>query len=112
MIYPLRSLLGSSSIRGRELLTSCKDARMPGLYRTASVYSGSDVSTPEGREYIAQMASDLFNCLEKYEFDSRTLKRISERIPDLLRAFSVRVAYGTQPQIHRDVAYFVRKHRG
>ena len=93
------------------LLTGSQDAVIPGLYRTASVYSASDDSTPEEREYIAQMASDLFKCLEKYDSGSHMLKRVSERMSDLLRAFSVRIAYGTQPQIHRDVAYFVRKYR-
>ena len=57
------------------------------------------------------MASDLFGSLSPYQSDGRTLKRISETIPELLKTFALKVGYGAETQMHRDIAYFVRRYR-
>lgn len=81
---------------------------MSGLYVEPSIYS--EFSTQD-RGYICQMASDLFGSVRSYESNGPTLKRISERIPDLLKAFALKVGYRAETQMHRDIAYFIRRYR-
>ena len=85
-----------------------------GLYSAPTTYSASETSSlplPRNKEYISQLALDLFNSIKSYESDRNTLKRISGKLPDLLRAFALKIGHKAQSQMHRDISFFVHKHR-
>ena len=85
-----------------------------GLYTAPTAYSASETSTlplPRNEEYISQLALDLFNSIKSYESDRNTLERISDKLPDLLRAFALKIGHKAQSQMHRDISFFVYKHR-
>ncbi|KAF2690251.1 hypothetical protein K458DRAFT_280092, partial [Lentithecium fluviatile CBS 122367] len=61
--------------------------------------------------YIADLAAELFGTVNSIESDKETLKRISEMLPDLLRAFALKLGHKAQSPMHRDVSFFVHKYR-
>ena len=90
-----------------------QDVQNLGLYTTETIYSASETSTPPLRDkgYVADLAAELFGTVKSYESDRETLKRISEMLPDLLRAFALKLGHRAQTPMHRDVSYFVHKYR-
>ena len=85
-----------------------------GLYSAPTTYSASETSTlplPRNEEYISRLALDLFNSIKSYESDRNTLERISGKLPELLRAFALKIGHKAQSQMHRDISFFVHKHR-
>ncbi|CAH0051612.1 unnamed protein product [Clonostachys solani] len=83
-----------------------------GLYSSKTNYSGSEVSgilSAERQSYIVDLASEMFRIVESY--DQESLKRISNVLPDLLRAFSTQIAYKAESQAYIDISYFVQKNR-
>ena len=85
-----------------------------GLYTAPTAYSSSETSTlplPRDEEYISQLALDLFSSVKSYESDRNTLERISSKLPDLLRAFVLKVGHKAQSQMHQDISVFVHKYR-
>jgi tetratricopeptide (TPR) repeat protein len=85
-----------------------------GLYNTDTAYSPSETpSLPPLRSkiYIDDLASQLFRAVVSQKPDQETLDRVSQELPDLLRAFSLKIGYRATPtQCH--VAYFLHKNRG
>jgi tetratricopeptide (TPR) repeat protein len=85
-----------------------------GLYDKNTAYSLSDTpSLPplRNRIYIDDLASQLFKTVASQKPDQETLNRVSQKLPDLLRAFSLKIGYRATPnQCH--VAYFLHKNRG
>jgi len=85
-----------------------------GLYTAPTTYSASETSTlplPRDEKYISQLALDLFSSVKSYESDRTTLERISGKLPDLLRAFALKIGHKAQNPMHQDVSFFVHKHR-
>jgi serine/threonine protein kinase len=85
-----------------------------GLYTTETVYSASETSTlpaPRDKSYITDLAVDLFSIVQSCEADKNSLTRISELLPDLLRAFALKLGRNAQTSMHRDVSFFVHKYR-
>jgi hypothetical protein len=85
-----------------------------GLYTTPTIYSASDTSTrplPWDKGYITHLATDLFDTIKSYTSDVETLRRVSKLLPDLLRAFALKLGHKAQTSMQRDVSYFVHKYR-
>jgi tetratricopeptide (TPR) repeat protein len=85
-----------------------------GLYTAPTIYSASETSTlppPRDETYISQLALDLFSSVKSYESNRNTLERISGKLPDLLRAFALKIGYRAQTPMHQGVSFFVHKHR-
>lgn len=85
-----------------------------GLYDTRTEYSASELSkvpTPHDERYITDLAKDLYDSIKYHSPDSETLRHICDVLPNLLRAFAVKVGYSTRTQTPRDVSYFVHKYR-
>lgn len=85
-----------------------------GLYDTRTEYSASEMSkvpTPHDERYITDIAQDLYGSIKYHSLDSETLRHICDVLPNLLRAFAVKVGYSTRTQTPRDVSYFVHKYR-
>jgi hypothetical protein len=95
---------------------SHKDVLMNfGQYTAETTYSPSETSSlPPARdkEYVFGLAEELFGTIKAFNPDIETLKRISNLLPNLLKAFSLKLGLRAQTQRHRDVSYFVHKHRG
>jgi DUF2075 family protein len=85
-----------------------------GMYTTETIYSASETSIlppPRDKGYITDLAAELFSAMKSFESDKKTLKRISEMLPELLRAFALKVGYKAQTAMHRDVSFFIHKYR-
>lgn len=79
-----------------------------------TVYEASDTSSSprlQEKGYINDLAEALLAVLKASITERKTLDHILEILPSLLRAFALKVGYEGQSQMHRDVAYFVRKYR-
>lgn len=85
-----------------------------GLYDKDTAYSPSETpSLPplQSKTYIDDLASRLFMAVASQKPDQETLSRVSRELPDLLRAFSLKIGYRSTPtQCH--IAYFLHKYRG
>jgi len=71
-----------------------------------TVYSdASSVPALKKESYISELADDLFSkaCSEKP--DSQTIERISRILPELLKAFALKVGHNASTQMHRDVIF-------
>lgn len=62
--------------------------------------------------YMMNLATDLFEEVKTYDADPDTLERLSELLPDLLRAFSVKIGHQARSQTDLDISYFVQTHGG
>lgn len=102
-----------SAFVGSEERTDKQGMRDSGLYRAETRYSVSETSTlpPRDERFIDELAADLFGTVKSYESNRETLERISEVLPDLLRAFALKLGHKAQTPTHRDVSYFVHKYR-
>ncbi|KAB8201680.1 TEA/ATTS domain family-domain-containing protein [Aspergillus parasiticus] len=77
-----------------------------------TVYSDTSSVTSLQREgYISELAGDLFTKVCSWQPDSQTMERITEVLPELLRAFALKVGHNAPSQIHRDVMVFIHKNR-
>jgi hypothetical protein len=89
-----------------------------GLNSSDTVYLGSEYSSLSVRRndlYISKLAVDLWEIVKAYQSDREALARISELLPDLLKAFALKLGHKAESkansQMHRDVSYFVHKYR-
>ena len=83
------------------------------LDESRTIYSdASSVGVVRKESYIAELADDLFNkvCPPR-ERDVEVMKRISEILPELLKAFALKLGYDAKGKVHRDIMYFVHKNR-
>ncbi|KAF3922928.1 hypothetical protein ABW20_dc0101051 [Dactylellina cionopaga] len=78
-----------------------------------TIYSdASSVATLVKEHYISELADALFHEIRTDQPDSKTLERISIALPELLKAFALKVGYNASSQMHRDIMFFVHKYRG
>jgi hypothetical protein len=85
-----------------------------GPYTAETICAASQTSTlppPQDKGCIAELAAELFGTVKSRESDKQTLERISEMLPDLLRAFALKLGHKAQTPMHRDVSFFVHKYR-
>ena len=80
-------------------------------YDVKTVYSDASIPGLEKESYISELANDLLSKARSEQPDSQMIQRISLSLPKLLRAFALKVGYNAPSQMHRDVMWFVHKHR-
>jgi hypothetical protein len=79
---------------------------------TRTVYSdASSLPAWKNESYISELANSLLSEIRSKRFDDTTLEQIFEILPELLKAFALRVGHNASTQMHRDVMVFVHKHR-
>jgi hypothetical protein len=79
---------------------------------TDSIYTAGPNIQPLRREaYISLLADELLDQVSTVELDEASIERVYRALPELLKAFAVKVGSSNSLQIHRDVMVFVRKHR-
>jgi hypothetical protein len=74
-----------------------------------SIYTRSTI--PGGREYMTDLANDLFGKVFSELPDLETLDRVSDSLPNLLRGFALKLAGENQAPINREIMAFVHKKR-
>ncbi|EGX53749.1 hypothetical protein AOL_s00004g408 [Orbilia oligospora ATCC 24927] len=80
---------------------------------TETVYSDtSSVATSTKQLYISELADALFREACPDQPCNEALERISRDLPDLLKAFALKIGCNAPSQMHRDVMFFVHKNRG
>ncbi|KAK6501959.1 hypothetical protein TWF481_009777 [Arthrobotrys musiformis] len=85
----------------------------PDLDDVKTVYSNtSSTSTMLKDCYISELANALFSEVQANQPDSIALEKICLALPDLLKAFALKIGYNAPSQMHRDVMVFVHKNRG
>jgi len=105
---------GDSAFVGSQWGPDKQDVQNLGLYTAETIYSASETSSllpPRDKGYITELAAELFGIVKSCESDMETLGRISEMLPDLLRAFALKLGHKAQTPMHRDVSFFVHKYR-
>jgi hypothetical protein len=93
--------MGTTSEPAQSIFSSIPD-------NTATIYSAE--SSVDIKNYVADLTSDLFSKVQFKDFNSQTMDRILEDLPDLLKAFALKIGHNTDDPKHRDVMYFVYKH--
>lgn len=79
---------------------------------TATEYSNtSSRAISRQGHYIREFAEDLFSKIGALTVDEKTRSRASAILPDLLKAFALKVGHNGKTQMHRDVMVFVHRHR-
>lgn len=77
-----------------------------------TVYSdASSLPALEKENYISELADDLFSKVRSEQADGQTVERISGILPELLKAFALKVGHNAPTQMHRDVMFFIHKNR-
>lgn len=71
----------------------------------------SDLPAARDRGYISDLSAELSRSLNAQQLSEQKLRDIADRLPELLKAFALKLGYRAQTQAHRDVSYFVQKHR-
>ncbi|KAI9764589.1 MAG: hypothetical protein M1840_008318 [Geoglossum simile] len=75
-------------------------------------YSDASSLPPlEGEGYISGLADDLFSKARSEQPDSQIMERIFGVLPELLKAFALKVGHPAPTQMHRDVMFFIHKYR-
>ncbi|KAN0073022.1 hypothetical protein V8E54_009136 [Elaphomyces granulatus] len=77
-----------------------------------TVYSDA-ASLPAWNEesYISELVNGLSCKFSSEQLDDTTLEQISQTLPELLKAFALKVGHNASTQMHLDVMVFVHKHR-
>ena len=82
-----------------------------GLYSAPTTYSASVASDQRTKEYMTELAAELFGVLKIQKPDLQTKEHMSRFLPDLLRAFALKLGHKAQTQDHLDISFFVHKYR-
>ncbi|KAJ5272482.1 hypothetical protein N7478_007607 [Penicillium angulare] len=85
-----------------------------GLYDSQTQYSASDTSSlppPEGSGYMISLAKELFDAVRSSQSNEETMKHVSGMLPDLLRAFALKMGYKAGTRIQLDISFFVHRYR-
>ena len=77
-----------------------------------TVYSDtSSLPAWNHESYISELADSLLHEIRSEQPDDTTLEQISRILPELLKAFALKVGHNASTQMHRDVMFFIHKHR-
>jgi len=86
--------------------------QIPEADETRTLYSDASSIAPGNAEYyVYLLADELFNAARSVQPDIRIAERVSDILPELLRAFALRIGHNASDQKHRDVMVYVHKYR-
>jgi hypothetical protein len=71
----------------------------------------SNIPTRKFGRYISELADDLFSKCPSEQAGVVDMKRIFVILLGLLKAFALKVGHNAPTQVHRDIMFFVHKHR-
>ncbi|KAJ5113958.1 hypothetical protein N7456_002492 [Penicillium angulare] len=85
-----------------------------GLYDSQTQYSASEISSlppPEDSGYMISLARELFDAVSSFQPNEQTMKYIAGILPDLLRAFALKIGHKAGTRMQLDVSFFVHRYR-
>ncbi|KAK6356063.1 hypothetical protein TWF718_000437 [Orbilia javanica] len=98
----IQSVLASNDVQAA--IESDEDGR--------TVYSeASTVPQLEKESYISRLAETLYDEVRPDRYDSQTSARVLAILPELLRAFALKLGHNASSQMHRDVMFFVYRYK-
>ena len=78
-----------------------------------TIYSDASIMDIRKKDvYILELAGDLYysSCIAG-ELEDEITKRLVSALPDLLKAFALKLGYNAPTQACREIMLFVHKHR-
>lgn len=76
---------------------------------TATLYSaGTTVAPARAQTYISEICNDIYSKLND-SVNAKTWPVVSKILPDLIKAFAVRLGNDCAVQVNRDIMYFVHQ---
>lgn len=79
---------------------------------TTTVYSDTmSISDLRIDSYVSGLAEDLFRRLDSKVTNDQIIERLSTALPGLLKALALKFGFEASSQMHRDVMFFIHKHR-
>jgi hypothetical protein len=98
--------------------SSAKDNITTGVGRLAEVddarteYSEAPtIAIQRNKAAVSELADILFEKVATRIPSVGTMRQVIEILPDALKAFALRIGYKAPTQIHRDIMFFIHKHR-
>ena len=77
-----------------------------------TIYSdASSLPAWNDESYISELANGLSCKIRSEQLDDTALEQISRILPELLKAFALKVGHEASTKMHLDVMVFVHKHR-
>lgn len=73
---------------------------------------GSGVSNSKINEFIVEFADELLDKVRPENPDQRSRDRVKKVLPDLLKAFALKLGQNSEEKMHRDIILFTHKYRG
>jgi hypothetical protein len=71
--------------------------------------AATTLATTDAQKYVDELSQDIHGKL-RAELNPGNWPMLSMVLPDLVRAFSIRIAYESSSQVNRDIMYFIHKH--
>jgi hypothetical protein len=76
------------------------------LYSDATTMAHMDV-----QQYISDLSDDIYGKL-RFQISSTDWSILAKTLPELMKAFAIKIGYGSPVQANRDIMYFIhRRHR-
>lgn len=63
------------------------------------------------KSFVSELADDLFKKVTSLLPDGLMVARIPDILPEILKAFALRIGHNAPTQMYRDIMFFVHKHR-
>ncbi|KAL1623126.1 hypothetical protein SLS54_004612 [Diplodia seriata] len=73
---------------------------------------GSGISDSKINEFVVKFADKLLHSMWSKNPDQSSRDRVKTKLPDLLKAFALKLGQNAEKQMHRDVVLFTHKYRG
>ncbi|KAL4951427.1 hypothetical protein BDW69DRAFT_186424 [Aspergillus filifer] len=78
---------------------------------TESIYSDVSAISDSKMGYLSELADELVNVVQPYQFDEDVMRKVSNALPALLKAFALSLGHGQSTAMHREAMVFIHKYR-
>lgn len=91
--------------------TTTKDADDDETMTLFSTGTQTTIAPTRGQNYIAEICSEIYDELGDV-VDASTWPAISKKLPNLIKAFAVKLGSDSTAQVNREIMYFLYKRHG
>ena len=105
-------LLGPRPELVSEKISSAKHGACDGSvdYDAETTYSAATaISRVDTRRYMAELSNEIIKKLGQ-DVDLRNLANACDVLPELIKAFCIKIGLESSSQTNRDIMYFIHKH--
>lgn len=71
----------------------------------------STIGVMNNEAFISECADSLFTVIASFRPSNTVIEELIDRLPDILKAFALKIGYKAPSQMHRDIMFFVHKYR-